>query len=78
MGDVVVECNPTEYSVIVVMLLVNRPKLMRSRNIEWNPIQVQPSGMSTLCFFNDGFMNFTMDIDAALLSLAFISFLPPV
>ena len=44
MGDVVVEFNPTEDSVVVVMLLLDRPKFSRSRNIEWNPIQVPPSG----------------------------------
>ena len=44
MGDVVVECNPTEESVVVVMLLVDSPKFRRSQNIEQNPTQVQPYG----------------------------------
>ena len=44
MGDVAVECNPTEGSVVVVMLLVDSPKFRRSRTIEQNPIQLQPSG----------------------------------
>ena len=44
MGDVVVECNPTEDSLFVVMLLVESPKFRRTRNIERNPIQVQTSG----------------------------------
>ena len=44
MGKVVVKCNPTEDSVVVVMLLVDSPKFRIIQNIEWNPIQVQPSG----------------------------------
>ena len=44
MGDVVVECNLTEDSAVVVMILVESPKFRRSGNIERNPIQVQPSG----------------------------------
>ena len=43
MGNVAVECNPTEDSVVVVMLLVDSPKFSKSQKIERNPIQVQPS-----------------------------------
>ena len=50
MGSVVVECNPTEDSVVVLMLIVDSPKLRGSRNIERNTIQVQPSGDVHLMF----------------------------
>ena len=43
MGDVLVECNPIEDSVVVVMLM-DIPKFRRSLNIECKPIQVQPPG----------------------------------
>ena len=44
MDNFVVECDTTEDSVAVVMLLLDRPKFRRSQKIEWNIIQVQPSG----------------------------------
>ena len=44
MGNVVVECNPTEDSVVVIKLLVDSLKFRRSQNIDRNPIQVQPFG----------------------------------
>ena len=44
MGDVVVEFNPTDDSVVVVMIILDSPKFRRSRNIEQYPIKLQPSG----------------------------------
>ena len=65
-----VECNPTEDSVVVIMLLVGISKFSRSRNIERNPIQVQPYGNVHLMLLWQLFHKFIMDIDAAPFSLA--------
>ena len=43
MGNIVVECNPTEDSVVVVILLMDSPKSKRSQTIEWNNDRVKES-----------------------------------
>ena len=72
MGNIVVECNLTEESVVVVILLVVALNSEEVETLNGIPFRYNHLVMSTLCCFNDGFINFTMDIDAAPFSLAFL------